>query len=207
MFKRRTPLSTGQTIKQLFWPSMGWKRSLAYIRHRVLRLADSTQSVALGLAIGLGVSFTPLLGTHFIQAGLIAFALRGNAIAAMIGTFIGNPFTFPFFWWAGYSFGAHLFTLLGIQGIETLPQGGSLGEIWALFLNHPTTLFLPWMLGGYVLAVISIPASYPIYFYLVKTAKIARLKALNIRREKRRAARIKARAEKSPAIKKPEQQK
>jgi len=168
---------------------MGWKRSLRYIKHRVLRLSDSTRNVALGLSIGLGVSFTPLLGTHFIQAGIIAYIMRGNPIAAMIGTFIGNPFTFPFFWWAGYSFGAHLFNLLGIGGIETLPEDGALVEMWTLLLNHPTTLFLPWMLGGYVLAVVSIPLSYPIYYHLIRTAKIARAKALQVRRAKRKERR------------------
>lgn len=168
---------------------MGWKRSLSYIKHRILRLSDSTRNVALGLSIGFGVSFTPLLGTHFIQAGIIAYMMRGNPIAAMIGTFIGNPFTFPFFWWAGYSFGAHLFHLLGISGVEALPEGGELVEMWTLFLDKPTTLFLPWMLGGYVLAVISIPLSYPIYYHLIRTAKIARIKTMKIQRAKRKARR------------------
>lgn len=168
---------------------MGWKRSVSYIKHRILRLSDSTRNVALGLAIGFGVSFTPLLGTHFIQAGVIAYMMRGNPIAAMIGTFIGNPFTFPFFWWAGYSFGAYLFHLLGIGGVETLPEGGELMEMWTLFLDKPTTLFLPWMLGGYVLAVISIPLSYPVYYHLIRTAKIARIKTMQIKRAKRKAKR------------------
>ena len=29
---------------------------------------------------------------------LVAFVIRGNLIASMIGTAVGNPFTFPFIW-------------------------------------------------------------------------------------------------------------
>ena len=44
------------------------------------------------------VSFSPFIGFHFLLAILFAYLLRGNLIAALIGTFVGNPFTFPFIW-------------------------------------------------------------------------------------------------------------
>lgn len=91
MFKRRKPLSFWNNLRQFFWPDMGWMRSLKYVRHRLVRVADTTHKIALGLAIGAAVSFTPLVGTHFVQAGLFAFVLRGNVFSAMIGTFVGNP--------------------------------------------------------------------------------------------------------------------
>jgi len=188
MFKRRKPLTLSQTAKQLFWPAMGWKRSLVYMKHRLLRVADTTHSIALGLAIGLGVSFTPLLGTHFIQAAIIAIILRGNVITAMMGTWIGNPWTFPFFWWAGFSFGSFLLSFLGIEGASTIPENLSLSVIYHDFWS----LFMPWMFGGYILLVISVPVTYPIYYKIIESAKKARDKAKALRVEERKDKRMKA---------------
>lgn len=39
-------------------------------------------------------AFTPFFGFHFIIAGLIAKILRGNILAALLGTFFGNPLTY-----------------------------------------------------------------------------------------------------------------
>lgn len=170
---------------------MGWKRSLIYIKHRLLRVADTTHSIALGLAIGLGVSFTPLLGTHFIQAGLIALILRGNVFTAMLGTWIGNPWTFPFFWWAGFSFGAFLFGFFGLEGASSIPENITLTVIYEDFWS----LFMPWMLGGYILLVLSIPPSYFMYYKMIESAKVARekakKKAIELRLKKRKKAPVK----------------
>ncbi len=183
MFKRRKPLTLWQTSCELFWPSMGWKRAFHYVKHRLIRLSDSTHNIALGLAIGMGVSFTPILGTHFIQAGIIALALRCNVFSAMIGTFVGNPWTFPFFWWGGFSLGAFMFELFGITGAGILPDDLTFPIVWEMIKTEPMTLFLPWMMGGYFLAFATIPFSYPIYFCVVKAAKVARTKAASVRKK------------------------
>ncbi len=170
---------------------MGIKRSMVYLKHRLLRVADSTHSIALGLAIGFGVSFTPLLGTHFIQAGIFSYIFRGNVFAAILGTFVGNPWTFPFFWWAGYSFGSFMYGVFGFEGVHGLPDGLTAEILWEIIKSHPMTLFLPWMLGGYILAAITIPLSYPVYYYLIEAAKSARDRAVAIRMEERQVKAIK----------------
>ncbi len=169
---------------------MGIKRSVVYIKHRLLRVADSSHSIALGLAIGFGVSFTPLLGTHFIQAGLFAYILRGNIFSAMMGTFVGNPWTFPFFWWAGYSFGSFLFGVFGIEGTGTLPEHPSMAVLWEVLKTQPLTLFLPWMLGGYILCAAVVPTVYPLYFLLVRAGKAARRRAMALRVAELKAIRL-----------------
>ncbi len=184
MFKRRKPLTLTETARQVFWPKMGWKRAFTYSKHRLVRLSDSTHSIALGLAIGTGVSFTPILGSHFIQAGIIAWLVRGNIFSAMMGTFIGNPWTFPFIWWGGISLGKSLFSLWGIEGAGVIPDDLSISIVWNMMMTEPMTLFLPWMLGGYILVVATMPISYPIYYFLIRGAKSARAKV----KEKRRLA-------------------
>lgn len=182
MFKRRKPLTLLETAKQLFWPSMGWKRAAIYTKNRLIRLSDTTHSIALGLSIGMGVSFTPLLGTHFIQAGILAWLFRGNVFAAMMGTFVGNPWTFPFFWWGGFSLGRYFFGILGISGAGDLPAELTVSIAWDMIWTDPMSLFLPWMLGGYILVIATIPFSYPVYYTLIKAAKAARAKTISIKK-------------------------
>ena len=164
-------------LKQFFWPSMGWKRATKYVINRLVRVADSTHKIALGLAIGAAVSFTPLVGTHFIQAGILSFLLRGNVFSAMIGTFVGNPWTFPFMWWAGFSFGSFLFSVFGFEGADSLPDEVTLGILWELVQTDFLSLFLPWMMGGYLLAALAIPFYYIPFYFFVRGAKQARKKA------------------------------
>jgi len=165
---------------------MGWKRALIYAKHRLLRIADTTHSIALGLAIGLGTSFSPLLGTHFIQAGILALVMRGNAFSAMMGTFFGSPITFPFIWWASLSLGQFLFGVFGFEVAAEIPDQVSMSVMW----NNFKGLFLPWMLGGYILMFTVIPPAYFMYFYLVRAAKKAKARAKALRQEKRKEERL-----------------
>ena len=44
---------------------------------------------------GVIATFTPFFGLHFLTAALIGWVMRGNVLAAMLTTFLGNPLTFP----------------------------------------------------------------------------------------------------------------
>ena len=177
MFKRRKPLTALQHARELFWPSMGWRRAAKYIYLRIVRLSDSTHSIAGGLAIGVAISFNPLLGTHFIQAGLFAYLFRVNLICALIGTFAGNPWTFPFLWWAAIKFGSFIFSLIGLTAGAALPHHMDFHELMHMIIHEPMRIFLPWLIGGYILGALSIPITYTIFYRLVKGAKTARSKA------------------------------
>jgi len=191
MFKRREPLSRLKLLREIFWPSMGWIRSAKYIYHRVVRLSDSTSRIGLGLAIGASLSFTPIIGTHFIQAGILAWFFRANLIASLVGTFVGNPWTFPFMWFAGYSLGVAILSFFGFQDFGTLPpvpDGGFveiMSFLWSLVTEDFLIIFLPWLLGGYLLALVCCPIFFVVFFYLVRGAKRARAAAIR-RRMKRK---------------------
>lgn len=155
---------------------MGWIRAAKYTRLRVIRLSDSSQKIALGLAIGAAISFTPLVGTHFIQAGFLAYVFRANFLASLIGTFAGNPWTFPFMWWAAMTFGSFIFELIGVDS-ASLPEHIDFSVVWELIKHEPVRIFLPWLLGGYLIALLSVPFSYMLFYRLVNGAKLARVRA------------------------------
>ena len=70
--------------------------------YKVIRIKDFPESVAIGLAWGAAVSVTPILGLHLIVCYLGTWIMRGNIIAATVGTIIGNPWTFPLFFYMDY---------------------------------------------------------------------------------------------------------
>ena len=70
---------------------------LRLLKMKIYRIRDFPESVAIGLAWGAAVSFTPLLGFHLIICYLGTVLMRGNLIATTVGSVIGNPWTFPFF--------------------------------------------------------------------------------------------------------------
>lgn len=156
---------------------MGWWRACKYAHKRIVRLSDSTHKIAAGLAIGTCVSFTPLVGTHFIQAGFVAYLIRANLISSLIGTFVGNPWTFPFMWWAAISLGSYIFGVLGLPASTKLPETVDFHVLWDIFTHEPMRIFLPWLVGGYLLAFLVWMPCYLFFYQLVKGAKIARKKA------------------------------
>lgn len=105
LFMRREPLRRRERIRIFFLPRSGYRRSFKYLRKRVLRLSGSPHAIAAGLAVGVAASCTPFLGFHFLIALGLAWLLRGNMLAAAIGTTVGNPLTFPFIWLTTYKIG------------------------------------------------------------------------------------------------------
>ena len=98
MFKRRIQKTLGDKILGFLWPAIGWRRAWAYTMLRLARLPGSAYSIAGGFACGAAMSFTPFVGLHFILSAVLAWTLRANIIASVIGTAVGNPWTFPFIW-------------------------------------------------------------------------------------------------------------
>ncbi len=96
IFKRRDPKPMIRTVAEFLWPRGGWARAFHYVKHRMRRLPDSPERIARGIWAGVLMSFSPLFGFHFLGAALMAKAMKGNILAALMATFVGNPFTFVF---------------------------------------------------------------------------------------------------------------
>ena len=95
VFKRRNPRTYLQWFREGIYPRSGWKRATNYVMHRIKRMPDTPHRIAVGVAAGIFVTFTPFFGLHFFLAALLAFVLRGNVLVSLAATFFGNPITFP----------------------------------------------------------------------------------------------------------------
>ncbi|SFQ44929.1 hypothetical protein SAMN05421853_10647 [Roseivivax halotolerans] len=94
VFRRREQQPYWKQGLRFLWPKGGWGRAARYIRHRLQRLPDPPDKIARGIFAGVFMTFTPLYGLHFFLAALLAWVLRGNIVAALMGTFFGNPLTY-----------------------------------------------------------------------------------------------------------------
>jgi uncharacterized protein (DUF2062 family) len=149
MFKRRHPLPFHKRAGAIVWPSGGWLRSGTYVAHRLRRLPGTPYRIAAGFASGAAISFTPFIGLHFVLAALLALAVRGNVIAAAIGTVVGNPWTFPLIWLWTYSLGR--WVLGGGEGLKVLPEAMSFQHI----VDQPLVVLLPMVVGGVPTAIVA----------------------------------------------------
>ena len=96
IFKRRDPKPFFRGLAELVWPRGGWARAFHYVKHRMRRLPDSPERIARGIWAGVFITFTPLFGMHFVFAALLAKMMKGNILASLMATFVGNPLTFVF---------------------------------------------------------------------------------------------------------------
>src|SRR5918994_7101736 len=103
MFRGRHPIPLWRRLRGWLWPHIGWRRLGTYLVKRLTRLPGTPHSIAAGFACGTAISFTPFIGLHTLLSVLLSFLLRGNYLAAVVGTLVGNPWTFPVIWLMSYS--------------------------------------------------------------------------------------------------------
>jgi uncharacterized protein (DUF2062 family) len=142
LFGRRNPAGWWEKVRISMWPRRSWGRSVSYVSKRIMRLTGSPHAVAAGVAAGVFASFTPYMGFHFLLAFFVAYVVGGNFIAAALGTFIGNPLTFPFIWASTYATGK--FILSGSHAhAQTNGAHSRLGELGdaGLFTHGVSGLF------------------------------------------------------------------
>lgn len=154
MFRRRRELDYFEKTRSVVWPRGGWLRFLKYVGYRVLRIPGTPYSIAAGFAAGVAMSMTPFVGLHFVFSALLAWALGANIIASALGTFIGNPWTFPFIWVWIYFLGN---AILGGGGGGTLPDELSLGYL----IDNPFRVLFPMAIGSVPTAIV---AWFAVYF-------------------------------------------
>ncbi|MDZ4791891.1 MAG: DUF2062 domain-containing protein [Hyphomicrobiales bacterium] len=105
LFRRRKRPSFAQRVRVAVWPRRSWARSFKYFGLRLSRTGGSPHKVALGFAAGVFAIVTPFLGFQMIIAAVLAWCLRGSVFASAVGSFVGNPISYPLIWVSTYKLG------------------------------------------------------------------------------------------------------
>lgn len=197
VFRRRDRLPFLARFGNFLYPKGGWGRAASYVWHRLRRLPDAPHRIARGVFSGILVSFTPLFGFHFLLAALVAYLIRGNIIAALLATFLGNPLTFPFIAGSALATGNWIFGHAGEFSFPELTAAFSRAgaELWhnarSAFAGEPAhwsnlarfydRVFLPYLVGGVLPGTASGLAGYYVALPLVTAYQNRRRKRLRER--------------------------
>src|SRR5690606_31422044 len=100
---------------------------------RLGRLRASPHEIALGCAVGAFASSTPLVGMQTALGVVLAFLLRASVPAAVAGSFVGNPLSWPFLWLAAYVTGLHM---VGVEAIhDPMLIEHRMHQVWIALLD------------------------------------------------------------------------
>jgi len=206
IFKRRDRPGILERMREFLYPRKGFWRGFTYVSKRMRRLPDSPHRIALGFACGAFASFTPLFTLHFVVAALIAWMLRANIVAALFGTVVGNPISFPAIASACLWFGDLLLGRSGEAGADFDAVMDAFGAgataLWHSFLSlfdagtadldglgvFVDTVFLPYLIGGSILGLIAGFASYWLLGPLITAYQERRQRRFEERNARLRAA-------------------
>ncbi|MCC6908343.1 MAG: DUF2062 domain-containing protein [Phycisphaerales bacterium] len=150
----------------------GWRR--------MLRLEGSPRAIALGLAIGIVVAFSPTIGFQMIIAAFLASMVRANPAPAMMAVWITNPLTIPPIYTATYYLGRHFWPGRPVDIKLTLSRFvRELGrfefyEVYSQFrelLELGVDVLAPMFIGGAIIGIALGAISYPIALIAVNRAR------------------------------------
>ena len=150
LFKSRQKLTLLERARLWAWPRRTFARSALYTAKRLYRLRASPHKIAIGCAAGVFASITPLVGVQMMMAGAITIILRGSLAAAMLGTFFGNPLSWPLIWGATYALGRAMIGNPGPAEAAVLAPGAD--PIWPVLY--------PMLIGSIPIGLASAAVSY-----------------------------------------------
>jgi uncharacterized protein len=207
VFKRREPLGWGAWLREQVYPRGGFKRAIRYVTLRMRRLPDQPHRVARGVFAGSFIGFLPLPGLQFLAAWGAARLIRGNVLAALLGTFNTNPVTTPFFAVLAMSLGHW------ILGIEAPLNAEYIGKAftnagrdlwfnitsifgpekaqWDGLIQFWNEIYWPYFIGALGPAIVLSTIAYYVTIPLVTAYQKARAATAHERGERRRRLRAK----------------
>lgn len=203
VFKRRKPRTYMEKAQDWVYPKGGWKRAITYTFYRLRRLPDQPHRIARGVGAGVFISFTPLFGFHFIGGAVCAWLVGGNVVAALIGTFLGNPVTTPFIAVLSLQFGRWLLGQHGAMPFHAVVKAfaQAADDLWrnmiGIFTDAPTSwaglslffehVFLPYAIGGLLPGLAAAVAAHYATLPVIAAYQKRRVKQLRKRAEKLRS--------------------
>lgn len=170
-------------LREWIWPSMGIQAFLRLSEIRIKRYPRNRHRVVLGLAIGIFVSFLPFVGAHLLLVAFLCLLLRGQFIPGVIGTLVGNPWTFPIIWLWTYELGHFI---LGNKNVAVLPTEFSVTEVWSNLAFFWEMYLWPMTVGGVPTGIVAAVVAYYLVTINMASYQMARSKFLQKRKQERK---------------------
>jgi len=135
-----------------------WRR-IKVLFKKILTTNDSPHKLAMGFAIGVFWGVMPTFGFAIIFSLPTAVFLKANKVTAILGTFVSNPFTTPFFYAFSYKMGSFILRL------HSFPFSWNIFNIFKIenILNITKSL----LIGSVILAIITAFISYGLILIII----------------------------------------
>jgi uncharacterized protein (DUF2062 family) len=159
-------------------------RLLRFLEYKILHIEDSPHKIALGLAIGLFVAWTPLLGVHILLVIALAMLLRANKFAALVSVWVSNVFTFFIIYYPNYLVGRAVcgifvnYNDMNKEQISVLfsglfkPANIIIGiftkQYWLKFWDLTKSIGLELWIGGFAIGGLVAVGAYIICYSLIR---------------------------------------
>lgn len=122
---------------------------------RFISLQGIPRMLALAFAVGVAISFLPLIGTHTVLAILISSLFRMNLSGMLLGTWVGsNPLTIAPAFAGEFYLGKWL---LGYSDLAIPIWDWNLAAIWDLGWEIISSMIVGGMVIGVGIAILSYP--------------------------------------------------
>ncbi|MEX2672425.1 MAG: DUF2062 domain-containing protein [Phycisphaeraceae bacterium] len=138
------------------------RRSRQFVLHNILHADDPPHRLALGIAVGIWVMYTPTMGLQMMMVVALAWLLGANKVVGLPVIWISNPVTFVPIFWPSYWLGS---VLLGEPTVregywrELLkpPPGWLEGVVfyWSSFMEIAAPLWLGSLIIGTIAATVT----------------------------------------------------
>ena len=158
---------------------------LRFLEFKILHIDDSPHKISLGLAVGLFIAWTPLLGLHILLVIALTMLLRANKFAALTSVWVSNIFTYAFVYYPAYLIGravCDIFPRHRIMGQEQVSvifnklftpanilTGFYTKEYWKQFWVLTKTIGPELWIGGFVLGGLAAVGSYIVCYNVIKS--------------------------------------
>jgi hypothetical protein len=147
--------------------------------HKVLHIEDTPHRIALGLAVGMFMAFTPTFGLQLVLTVLVSWALRANKVVGLGPVWITNlatiaPIYYGCYWLGEQLLGSGGATLEHFQKL-TVDHGGwweNMKYAWGLIRVVIWRLSVGCLLVGGVMGAIT----YVVGFYSILGYRVAHSK-------------------------------
>ena len=126
---------------------------------QLLRIKDTPHRVALGLAIGIAAGCLPCMGVQSFLALPLAFLIRANKIASLIGVWWTNPITFIPIYYSEYVIGT-LFSDYSVLNYSDFYHKTSQLRNLEDVTNLGLEILMPMTIGSLIAAAVIGPLSF-----------------------------------------------
>jgi hypothetical protein len=111
-----------------------------------------------------------------VMAALLAWVIGGSVVAALLGTFLGNPLTYPLLWYSTYEVGN-----LMLRGKMVQKQIDLSGGIFQKSIEQLWPILKPMTLGSIPVGLALALLSYALVKPMVEAYKHRRRRELKLR--------------------------